>query len=334
MSKDSQSRQDMENVLSFIPTGEYYFVRGIKAYDRHDFHGAEKYLRRAMQLEPGEPMILFQLSILYTEIGKYEESNQLLREIIDELDEDFVECYYLLANNYAYLGLFEDAYYYANLYMENDTSGQFREDTENLLELLSLEVDEGFGEEDHLIVMQDQAKSLLELGEFSKAIELLNEIISDYPEFWPAYNNLTLAYFYIGEMNKAATIVEKVLTESEGNLQALCNKLLLLHFNGREQEANRLVEMLEKVNPMLAEQQYKLGVTFALIGHFDYAYRWLHTLQKYGFDGDESFFYWFSHAAFYTGRQETAQKAWKKLLLLNPDKKGQEPWNKQSPNEE
>lgn len=326
MNKDSQTRQYTGNVLSFVPTGEYYFTRGIRAYDRHDFHSAEKYMRRAMQLEPTEPMILFQLAIIYTEVGKYEDSNVLLHKIMEELDEDFVECYYLLANNYAYLGLFEDAYAYAQLYMENDAEGEFREDTENLLELLSLEMDEGFMEEDWLIVKQEKAKSLLELGEFSEAIENLNDLIAEYPEFWPAYNNLALAYFYMGDMEKAATVVENVLSKSEGNLYALCNKMLILHFDRRYDEADLLAETLQKVKPMLTEQQYKLGVTFALTGHYEYAYHWFRVLQKNGFTGDESFFYWLSHAAFHSGRLEVAETAWEKLLFINPGKNGEEPW--------
>ena len=32
-----------------------------------------------MQLEPGEPMIACQLAIIYTEIGEYQKSNELLQ---------------------------------------------------------------------------------------------------------------------------------------------------------------------------------------------------------------------------------------------------------------
>lgn len=326
MNKNAQTKQYMGKIVSFHPTGEYYFGKGIKAYDRHDYHGAAKYLLRAKQLEPGEPMILFQLAVIYTELGKYGESNELLHEILEEIDEDFVECYYLLANNYAYLGLFEDAHYFANLYLDNATNGEFKEDTEELLELLSLEFDEGFSEEDSLIMRQEQAKELLELGKFTEVIELLSDLIVEYPQFWPAYNNLALAYFYTGEADKAMEMIDHVLQENEGNLHALCNKLVLLYYEGKIEAAKQLIQMLKKVKPMLAEHQFKLGTTFALVGSYEHAYQLLRTLQKRGFQGDGSFYYWLSYAAYHIGKIEFAQSTWKKVLLLSPEKSGMEPW--------
>ena len=110
MSKNSQATQPKGKLLSFIPTGEYYFTKGLKAFRHRDFHKAKKYLQRAMQLEPGEPMIVCQLAIIHTEMGDYQQSNHLLHMILEELDEDMVECHYFLANNYAHMGFFKDAY--------------------------------------------------------------------------------------------------------------------------------------------------------------------------------------------------------------------------------
>ena len=94
--------------MSFNPTGEYYFTLGLKAFQRREFQKAIKYLKRAMNLEPGEPMIVCQLAIIYTEIGEFHQSNELLHSILEELDEEMVECHYFLANNYAHLGYFKD----------------------------------------------------------------------------------------------------------------------------------------------------------------------------------------------------------------------------------
>ena len=44
-------------VVSFNPTGEFYFTKGIKAFQRRELYRAKKYMNRALQLEPGEPMI-------------------------------------------------------------------------------------------------------------------------------------------------------------------------------------------------------------------------------------------------------------------------------------
>ena len=51
--------------------------------------------------------------------------------------------------------------------------------------------------------LQEKARRLMESGDFKAAIELLEAMITDNPEFWAAYNNLALAYFYIGETKQA-----------------------------------------------------------------------------------------------------------------------------------
>jgi hypothetical protein len=87
------------------------------------------------------------------------------------------------------------------------------------------------------------------------------------------------------------------------------------------------MEGLQKIQPMLTEHQFKLGATFALVGEYERAYCWLKKLYKHGFDGDAPFYYWLSYAAFYTGHENFARSIWKKVLELNPEKEGYEPWN-------
>lgn len=262
MSKDSKARHQKGKLLSFIPNGEYYFSKGIKAYHRRDFHKAKKYLMRAMQLEPGEPMIICQLAIVHSEMGEYQESNKLLHMILEELDEDMVECHYFLANNYAHMGLFKDAYTHANTYLDLDRDGEFTEDTEDLLELLTLEgedLDDELYEQDDLITKQEHARELLESGHFPKAVEILNSVIDEYPEYWSAYNNLALAYFYLGEVQKAADILEKVLEENPGNLHALCNKLVFAFYERDFRQVRLLKEALKKLS------RFQLNISSSLV---------------------------------------------------------------------
>jgi tetratricopeptide (TPR) repeat protein len=332
MINDSKARIQKGKLLSFVPTGEYYFTKGVKAYHRRDFIKAKKYLGRALQLEPGEPMITCQLAIVLTELGEFENSNELLHLILEDLDEEMAECHYFLSNNYAHLGFFKDAYHHAKIYLEMDPNGDFIDDTEDLLELLSVEAEDS-GEElysqDDLIVKQERARGLLESGYFPKAIELLKDVVEQYPEYWSAYNNLALAYFYLGKTKKAETILDDVLERNPGNLHALCNRLVFAYYQGRAKSVSSLMETLRKIQPMLTEQQFKLGATFALVGEYELAYFWLKKLYKYGFDGDGPFYYWLAHSAYYTGREIFAKTIWKTVLEINPEKEGTEPWNEE-----
>lgn len=331
MNKNSSRVQPVGKLITFNPTGEFYFNKGIKAYHQRDYYKSLKYLQRALALEPGEPMIACQLAVVYADIGEYQKSNELLHVIIEELDEDMVECYYFLANNYAHLGFFKDAYYHAKLYLSLDKDGEFVEDTEDLMEVLSLESEEleeeeAYEEED-LITRQEQARALLESGNFPQAIEVLTKVIQDYPEYWSAYNNLALAHFYLGQAEKASEILEHVLTKNIGNLHALCNKLVFAYYQNNDSHVTELAAILRKINAISIDHQFKLGTTFALIGEYDTAYFWLKKIYKKGFQGDGSFYYWLSYAAYHTGNKQTAKKAWKKVIDDQPEKEGQEPWN-------
>ncbi len=79
---------------------------------------------------------------------------------------------------------------------------------------MSDEEDEDFPyDQDDLIVKQDQANHLLESGRLDEAIEMLEQMIVEYPEFWSAYNNLALAYFYSGRIHQAKEMLNRVLHE-------------------------------------------------------------------------------------------------------------------------
>ena len=330
MSKDSNATLQKGKLLPFVPTAEYYFTKGIKAYHRRDFHKAHKYFLRALQLEPGEPMITCQLAVLLTEMDEYQQSNRLLHTILEELDVEMVECHYFLSNNYAHLGLFKDAHHHANLYLKAEPTGEFVEETEGLLELLSLEAgddEDEFYEQDDLIVQQEQARELLEAGHFTKAIEVLNSVINNYPEYWSAYNNLALAYFYLGEVDKAFKILNDVLQRNPGNLHAMCNRLVFSFYQRDRDEVKKLTAVLEKVQPLSVDHQFKLGTTFSLVGEHELAYSWLRKLQKQGYIGDGPFYYWLSYSCYHTGREQLAKTFWKKVLEHNPSKAGSEPWN-------
>ncbi|CEG28974.1 tetratricopeptide repeat protein [Bacillus sp. B-jedd] len=333
MGKDSKAFKTKGKLLSFFPTGEHYFAKGLKAYHRRDFTKAKKYLQRAFQLEPAEPMIACQLALVNTEIGEYETSIRLLHLILDEMDPDMTECHYFLANNYAHLGIFKEAARHSKKYLELEEDGEFAEDAEDLLEILFLEGiadEDGLFEEDDLMLKQEEARSLLEAGHFLEAIEMLEGIVKEYPEYWSAYNNLALAHFYLGKAERADRVLADVLERNPGNLHALCNLLVFAHYRKDQAEIDRLVGILGKIKPLLAEHQFKLGASFALAGEYRLAFEWLKKLHKSGYEGDGPFFYWFSYAAYKVGKEELAQSLWQKLLAISPDKEGAEPWKKAS----
>lgn len=330
MSRYSKKRKERAKIYTFLPTGDYYFHKGLQSYDRFDFINAKKYLQRALELEPLEPMIACQLALVHTETGEYEKSNDLLLMTLKDLDERMTECYYFLANNYAHMGLYTEAYRYARLYLEKDEVGEFSGEAEELIEWIGINEDDNISmlkEQEELLYMQEESRTLLEEGKYAEAVEMLEDIVKAHPEFLPARNNLALAYFYEGEISKAFSMTEKVVTTNPGNLHALCNLAVFYYYEQQSEDLEKLLEVLIKVKPINSEHRYKLGATFALTKQYDQSYFWLRQLQKSGYVGNSGFYYWLSKAAYFTGNEKAAKSAWDQLVLLEPEKAGSEPWN-------
>ena len=74
-------------------------------------HRLRKLDEIAEQLRSGQSVslkntgMLSQLAVIYTEMGFYQQSNELLDFILKNINEKMTECYYFKANNYAHLGL-------------------------------------------------------------------------------------------------------------------------------------------------------------------------------------------------------------------------------------
>ncbi|MBM7580073.1 tetratricopeptide repeat protein [Jeotgalibacillus terrae] len=318
-------------LVPFTQTGESMYKRGMAIYQKGQLEKAVKYLGKAAELEPEEPMIALQIAMIETELGHFQESNERLKRIFESTDPSMTEVHYFMANNYAHLGLFQEAYRHVNKYLDDQPEGEFSEDAEDLLDLLEFEDEDGFDEEfeqDELIVHQEKAGKLLADGKFNEAIEVLEGVVERFPDYWSAYNNLALAYFYQGDTEQASAILTEVLNRNPGNLHALCNLAVYYHYEGRDQELKALTKALETVRPFLIEHRFKLGATFALLGQYEQAYAWLRSLLKRGFEGDGGFYYWLSHSAWQTGHKKAAEDAWKRVIEEQPDKAGQEPWNR------
>jgi len=330
MNNGSNAKSTTGQIISFNPTSEYYYTKGLNAYHEQKLNKAVRYLERAMQIDPLDEMVACQLGIIYSELEDYQRSNEIFLKILKDIDSEMYECNYFLANNFAHLGMFKEASKYAQMYLEKESNGEFAEDIMDLLDVIEFEkevdLENPYDEED-LIIKNEQSRKFLECGEFAQAIELLSKIIEEYPKYWSAYNNLALAYFYTGEMKMASDTLDRITKESPGNLHALCNRLVFAFYQSDYKTIVELKIMLKKVNPINFDHQFKLGATFALVGEYETSYYWLKRLLKNGFEGDGTFYYWFSYAAYFTGRESEAKSSWERVVVMAPEKVGLEPWN-------
>ncbi len=311
------------NVISLNMDATFFFERAVQSLDRFHYDKALKYFRRAAEYEPDNPVNHCNLAGILSEMGNYEESNRILKHIVDEIDPSMTECYFYMANNYANMEQYEAAEEALVYYLEHDPNGQFLEESEEMMELLSFELErptrlknikcrEGLFE-------HDRARSLLEEGKFAEAVTVLEKLIKKHPDFMAARNNLALAYYYMGYFEKAMDTIVEVLDMDPGNLHALCNLAIFYQHFGDRENLDALVGQLRKTYPFHQDHLFKMATTMGILGEHETAYRLFRRLLKNGEAYyDPCLYHYTAVAAFNTGRYAEARRLWKQTEKLDP----------------
>jgi tetratricopeptide (TPR) repeat protein len=311
-------------VISLHMDAAFFFERAVQSLDRFHYEKALKYFRRAVEYEPNNPVNHCNMAGVLSEIGSYEESNNILKRIIDEVDPGMTECHFYMANNYANMEEYESAEESLIQYLELDASGQFLEEAEEMIDLLSYELErptplknvkckEGLFE-------HDQARTMLEEGRFSEAALKLEKIIKKHPDLLAARNNLALAYYYMGNFDKCMKSIKEVLEVDSGNLHALCNLAIFYQHSGEDEELAKLLDMLGKTYPFQYEHLFKLAMTLGILGDHEAAYKHFKRLLKAGeINTDPSLYHYTAVAAYNTDRYKEAHQLWVKAQKHDPD---------------
>src|SRR5699024_5887019 len=195
-------------------------------------------------------------------------ANQLLTNVLKTQEDNYIDCYYLIANNYAHLGLLQDATKYAEMYIEKAPHGDFEEEATVLLDMLQIEDEDDwiFDEEDELIINQETAFYHLEREEWAEAIVILEEMITLFPEFQQARHEYHYALFFIGEKEKAIAMEEKYVKDHPDALFSYMNLAVFYAHEQNHEKMQYVVGLLDNIYPVHEQQKLRLAVTFAQVG--------------------------------------------------------------------
>ncbi|RYG74425.1 hypothetical protein EU245_02135 [Lentibacillus lipolyticus] len=317
MKQNDKATPAKENIIPFIPDGDFYFTKGIEAFQKRKFDIAIKWLRKAIEAEPKNPLYQCQLSIVYTELGSYHLANQLLTEVLEASEGQYTDCYYLLANNYAHLGLLNDAKKYAESYIDKEPNGDLREDAEHLIELTTVDDNQGedeweFEEEDELLVYQETVFYHMEHKEWDKALPLLEEMTALFPEHTNINHDYAYALFFAGYENDAVEMEKELLDEYPGSLQSHSNLAVFYHEWDRPEEYHLHAHALMNVYPVHEQQKLRIAVTFAQTGAHEAAYARFRTINEAQVKNHLSYYKWYSIAAYKLGKPSKALSIWER----------------------
>ncbi|PSL42767.1 tetratricopeptide repeat protein [Salsuginibacillus halophilus] len=306
-------------VIPFLQNGEYFFKRGVNAYQRQEFERAVKYLKKAIDLRPNEGVFQCQLAAVLADMGQFERSNEWLHHVLDHLNPNMAECYFFLANNYAHQGLFDKAKETATTYLKRSPSGDFEKDAQELLEMLEQETEDTDGtdeqaaedvENDELIINYEQAGRLIAGGHLSQARDMLEGLIVDFPAYRPAYTRLAYVLSLDGRLEEAIVYLEELMDDT-AYVPALCQLALYYERQGRKDEADQCLEAMRPLVPLEPAQAKKLFSAFAAFGYYAEAYRWARRFERRSVDLLAVHLFYAGAAAFYENDSRRAERWWR-----------------------
>lgn len=311
----------LNNVFPFIPEGEFYFTKGIEAFQKKKFDVAVKWMKKAIEETPKDPMYQCQLSIVYTEIGAYHAANQLLTKVLQSTGDQYVDCYYLLANNYAHLGLLNDAKKYAESYLNCEPDGDFHEEASSLLEMLDIdEIDEDDWDmevEDELLIYQETVFHHMENMEWGKVLPILEEMITLFPEHKMIKHDYTQALFFSGHQDDAITMELDALKEDPNELCSHTN-LAIFYFECGNEDYEQHIQALLNVYSIHEQQKLKIATTLARTEFYQESYKRFRALSKGMLKGHPSYYRWYSITSFHMGETEKAKQLWDEGCKRHP----------------
>ncbi len=313
------------NVIPLSLTADFFAERANRSLDRYNYSKALRYFKRAGEIEPQNPLHFCNMAGVLGHLGKFHESNEILHQVLQRTDEEAAECHYYLACNYIYLDLLEQAEEHALKYLRKDPKGRYVNDAVELLEYVAAEFDRPLEEtemlhpeDDEKTLLHEEARALMEKGSFQQAEKILLKLIKEYPDFLAASNNLSLCYYYKGEVEKSRKTISTVLLQDPCNIHALCNLAILYYQQQEEENLQTLLMELRKIIPLQYDQAYKLGITLGVMGEHRAAYQLFKKMSAYAWQLDFHLYHYCAVAAYNLGRYKEARKYWRLVQREDP----------------
>ena len=207
--------------------------------DKNDYVEALAFCRRAIEHEPDNADYWLDLAELYTELNYYDESNEILFDLMRRNAVDVAECLFGLGCNYMGLQDYEKAEESFQKYLDVEPDGVYADEAEDMMLMIDGQREWEYGGDSAEQLDEETEQQIehgrlaLDRGDYTRAITLLEGVLVKHPRLIYVRNNLALAYFYGGQKEKAMAMAEATYARERDNVHACCNLALFYRAAGR-----------------------------------------------------------------------------------------------------
>ncbi len=281
--KDNKVKHN--NVLSFYQPPDFFVKKAEKHIDAGNFLEALKLYRQVLGMDPNNVEYLLCIAQIYTEMGLYAESNDVLIKIA-KYGETPTECLFAMGCNYMGMKDYELAEDVFEQYLAIDPEGDYAEDIDELFEILDADdlLDDGMLHDVNQRMLADASyagKKCFDNGDFKGAIRYLEKVYDKDETMYSAINNLALAYYFDGQKERAIAISEKIIDRNPSDLHACCNLAFFYSDKKDFASAAKHLDKLDKFKDIEPDDMHKVALTYCELGYHRKAYQYFSKIVAF-----------------------------------------------------
>lgn len=313
----------IRKVVPFEQNGEFFHRKARKFIENNNYIYALNYYRKAIEKDPDNVEYSLDLAEVFTEMGYFNESNQILFTILQK-DPARSVCYFAIGCNFIGLQEFIKAEEWLEKYLDMDTFGLYSEEAQDLLEVLQSQefyfelMNDMDSDKENVFKAAARGKEYLDQGDYKRAIRELEKVIKEEPGLIFARNNLALAYFCTGKADRAIKTSEDILMEFPLNVHANCNIALFLYEKGELEESKKHIDKVLKLKVEDPEELHKIAVTLCEMKQHRKVNQLLKKLLKYK-PYDTKVLHYMAVSCYNLKQFKTAYNYWDKVEKITPN---------------
>lgn len=172
-----------------------------------------------------------------------------------------------------------------------------------------------------LACLFEDAQVLMNLNRLEEAREKAEELIGQMPDFYPAYNNLSLILFAEGDVEKAVDAARAVLVKHPTNCHAHANLVRFLIFLGRVDHARTFADKLKILESDAPDIFIKKIEAFSFLGDDAAVVDVFKSSKKRPVAADDEtamIHHLAAYSIYRLGDEKKARRLWREIVDENP----------------
>jgi tetratricopeptide (TPR) repeat protein len=171
--------------------------------------------------------------------------------------------------------------------------------------------------------LHEDVLASLNAGDWRRTIQIGEQLLARYPDFSPAMNNVSEAYFRAGQSETAIGMSRRVLRQQADNIHALANLTRYLFLTGQLGEAKELAERVQVAPAQGADAWCKKCEALSFLGDFEAVLSVFADAVRAGVPNEQTpacalLFHLAAVAFARRGNQKEANHYWRKALKIQP----------------